>query len=59
MIETTEKIVYASLSLEPAHISEIALKTGLGIQHTMEILTGLEMKHVAVMAGNNYFALKI
>ncbi len=59
VLERTEKIVYASLSLEPAHISEIALKTGLGIQHTMEILTGLEMKHVAVMAGNNYFALKI
>ena len=59
VLERTEKIVYASLSLEPAHISEIALKTGLGIQHTMEILTGLELKHVAVMAGNNYFALKI
>ncbi|MCI9078669.1 MAG: DNA-protecting protein DprA [Lachnospiraceae bacterium] len=59
VLERTEKIVYASLSLEPAHISEIALKTGLGIQHTMEILTGLELKRVVVMAGNNYFALRI
>ena len=59
VLERTEKIVYASLSLEPAHISEIALKSGLGIQRTMEILTVLQIKHFAVMAGNNYFALRI
>ena len=59
VLERTEKIVYASLSLEPAHISEIAAKTGLGIQKVMEILTVLELKHVVTMAGNNYYALRI
>ncbi len=59
VLETSEKIVYASLSLEPAHVSEIASRTGFGIQRTMEILIGLELKHFVCMAGNNYFAIKI
>lgn len=59
VLERTEKIVYASLSLEPAHISEISAKTGLGMQKAMEILTGLELKQVVTMAGNNYYALRI
>lgn len=59
VLETSEKIVYASLSLEPAHVSEIASRAGFGIQRTMEILIGLELKHFVSMAGNNYFAIKI
>ncbi len=42
MLETTEKMVYSSLSLEPAHVSEISLKCGLNIANTMEILLRAE-----------------
>jgi len=59
MLETSEKIVYASLGLEPAHVSEIASRSGLGIRRTMEILIDLELKHLVYMAGNNYYAIKI
>lgn len=59
MLERTEKIVYAILSLEPAHITEIALKTGFSIQRTISILAKLELKQFVVMAGNNYYALRI
>ncbi len=54
-----EKIVYANLGLNPAHVSEIAAKSGLDIKKTMEVLIGLELKHLVCMAGNNYYALKI
>lgn len=57
VLETSEKIVYSSLGLEPAHVSEIAVRSGFGTRRTMEILIGLELKHYVCMAGNNYFAL--
>lgn len=59
VLETSEKIVYASLSLEPAHVSEVAFRTGFTIQRTMEILLELELKHFVVMTGNNYYAVSI
>lgn len=58
-LETSEKIVYASLGLEPAHISEISRKTGFDVRRTMEVLMELETKHYVIMAGGNYFALRI
>lgn len=58
-LETNEKIVYASLGLEPAHVSEIAARSGFSIKRTMEILIDLELKQCVCMAGNNYYAIKI
>ena len=58
MLETTEKIVYASLSLEPAHVSEVASETGLGIPDVMDCLLSLEMKGLIDTVGNNYYAIK-
>lgn len=59
LLETTEKIVYASLSLEPAHVSEVASETGLGIPDVMDCLLSLEMKGLIDTVGNNYYAIKI
>ena len=59
MLETAEKMVYASLGLEPIHISEIVEKTGLELADTMEILLSLQMKQLVQTVGNNYFAMKL
>ena len=59
MLETTEKIVYASLSLEPVHISQIAEKTGIEFASVMEILFSLQRKQLVQTVGNNYFAIKL
>ena len=59
LLETSEKIVYASLSLEPAHISEIAHRTGFNVQKAMDLLISLEMKKLIRMVGNNYYAIKL
>ena len=54
-----EKIVYSSLGLNPAHISEISVRAGLNITQTMEVLISLELKNLVCMVGNNYYAVKI
>lgn len=59
VLASKEKIVYASLGLNPAHISEISVRAGLNITQTMEVLISLELKHLVCMVGNNYYALKI
>lgn len=59
MLETAEKIVYAILSLEPVHISQIADETGLELQQIMEILLSLQMKQLVQSIGNNYYAIKL
>ena len=59
MLETTEKMVYAMLSLEPVHISEIIEKTGLSPVSVMEILLSMQIRHLVQAIGNNYFAIKL
>ncbi len=59
LLETTEKMVYASLSLEPIHISELSAELDIGPGKLMETLFSLQKKGVAKMVGNNYFILKI
>ena len=59
LLETTEKIVYASLSLEPAHVSEVAKQTGMKIPVVMDRLISLELKGLVTMIGSNYYAIKI
>ena len=58
-LDNSEKVVYASLSLEPAHVSEVASETGLGIPDVMDCLLSLEMKGLIDTVGNNYYAIKI
>ncbi len=59
MLETTEEIVYASLSLEPVHISQIAQKAGLEPVSAMEVLFSLQRKQLVQTVGNNYYAIKL
>lgn len=59
LLETAEKIVYAILSLEPIHISQIAEHTGLELQKVMEVLLSLQIKQLVQTIGNNYYAIKL
>lgn len=59
MLETTEKIVYAILSLEPLHISQIAQLCGLELQKVMEVLLSLQLKNYVNMIGGNYYIINL
>lgn len=59
MLETTEKIVYAILSLEPLHISQIAKLCNLDINSTMEALLSLQAKKVVEMVSGSYYIIKM
>ncbi|MCD7825348.1 MAG: DNA-processing protein DprA [Clostridiaceae bacterium] len=59
LLETAEKIVYAILSLEPIHVSEIVKQTGFPLQKVMEIVLALEMKKMIYTVGNNYFVIRL
>lgn len=59
MLETTEKIVYAILSLEPLHISQIAQLCGLELEKVMEILLSLQLKRYVNMIGGNYYIINL
>lgn len=58
MLETVEKIVYAILSLEPVHVSEIVELSGIGMPELIEVLLSLQKKGLVQCFGNNYYALK-
>lgn len=58
-LEKSEKIVYASLSLEPTHVSQIANTVKMNLQEVMDILVSFEVRKIAEMVGNNYYALRI
>lgn len=59
MLETAEKMVYASLSLEPVHISEIMEKTGMELSSVMEVIFSLQMKQLVRADGNQFFTIKL
>lgn len=59
MLETTEKMVYAILRLEPVHLSELMEETGIEPHQLMEILFSLQEKKLVKMVGNNYFMICI
>ncbi len=59
MLETTEKIVYSILRLEPVHISQIAEDTGLELQKVMEAVLSLHQKKLVQSIGNHYYAIKL
>jgi DNA processing protein len=55
LLETNGKIVYASLCLEPKHIEEIAMQTGLPMDLLMEQLLLLELRGYAKQTMKNYY----
>ncbi|HBI63290.1 MAG TPA: hypothetical protein DDY31_19120, partial [Lachnospiraceae bacterium] len=59
MLETSEKIVYAMLSLEPVHLAQITEGTGMELSCVMEILFSLQIKNLVQAIGNNYFVIKM
>lgn len=59
MLETTEKMLYSYLGLEPIHLSEIVRVSGFSVQKTMEVLLSMEIKGLVKDTGNHYFAVVI
>lgn len=57
MLETTEKIVYAILSLEPVSMSLLVEETGLQPQKVLAALDSLQRKKLVREAGNNHYAM--
>lgn len=57
MLETSEKIVYSYLGLEPIHISELVRMSGLSLQRIMELLLSMEFKGIVRQIGNQYYAI--
>ncbi len=55
LLETNEKIVYASLSLQGKHINEIACETNISIIELTNILINLEIKNYIKEIRNNYY----
>jgi DNA processing protein len=55
LLESNGKIVYASLCLEPKHIEEIALQTGLSMDLLLEQLLLLELRGFARQTMKNYY----
>lgn len=56
LLETKENIVYASLSLLPKHMNEIAGETNLSITELTEILLNLELKNYIKQIRKNYYS---
>lgn len=59
MLETSEEIVYAILSLEPIHISQIAEETGLELSSVIKSMVSLQEKNLVQVVGNNYYIIKL
>jgi predicted Rossmann fold nucleotide-binding protein DprA/Smf involved in DNA uptake len=57
MLETTEKIVYSYLGLEPIHVSELSRISGYSVPRTMELLLSMELKGAVKQIGNQYYAV--
>lgn len=57
MLETSEKIVYSYLGLEPIHISELVRMSGLSLQRIMDLLLSMELKGVVRQIGNQCYAI--
>ncbi|MDF2944521.1 MAG: hypothetical protein K0S01_3379 [Herbinix sp.] len=55
LLESNGKIVYASLCLEPKHIEEIAIQTGLSLDLLMEQLLLLELRGFVRQTMKNYY----
>lgn len=58
LLETNEKMVYASLDFRGKHVNEIVSITGLAVQKTMEVLITLELKGYIKQIRQNYYAYR-
>lgn len=58
LLELNEKIVYASLCLEPKHIEEIAVLTGLSLEILAQQLLQLELRGYIKQTMKNYYIIK-
>lgn len=58
LLELDENIVYASLCLEPKHIEEIAVRTGLPMDILTEKLLLLELKGLIKQTMKNYYSIQ-
>ncbi|MEE3392254.1 MAG: DNA-processing protein DprA [Lachnospiraceae bacterium] len=58
-LEREEKIVYASLGLEPAHLSRIIHMSGLPLQEVMKALVSLEIRGAVTCTSGQYYAVNI
>jgi DNA processing protein len=56
LLETDEKIVYASLDFNPKHVNEIAGETNFSIAELTEILLNLELKNYIKESRKNYYS---
>lgn len=56
-LETREKIVYANLSLEPKHVNQISMETGLAFPELIGSLLFLEKEHYIREISKNYYVL--
>lgn len=54
MLETKEKIVYASLSFNPKHLEKIMQETKMDLKTVMGVLFGLQIKNLVKQNGNYY-----
>lgn len=59
LLETKEKIVYASLSLLPKHINDIAGETNINIKDLTELLINLALKDYIKEVRKNYYSLNL
>ncbi|MFP4697237.1 MAG: DNA-processing protein DprA [Eubacteriales bacterium] len=59
LLNNTERIVYACLSLEPKHIDDIACELNMKIQDIMHILFVLEMKSIIKQLPNKHFIINL
>lgn len=54
-LERKEKMVYANLSLEPKHLSELAEESGMGLTEAMRCILSLQKKQFAEEIGTHYY----
>lgn len=57
MLETTEKIVYAILSLEPVSMSMLVEETGLKPQQVLKTLSSLQEKRLVREVGDRHYVI--
>lgn len=54
-LETKEKIVYASLGLQPKHMEQLAEETGFSVPELACLLLEMELKHYIKQTTKNYY----
>ena len=58
-LELNEEIVYSSLCLEPRHIEEISIITGLPVSELAQILLSMTLRGLIKQTSKNYYIKQI